>query len=295
MTGFGAASEQAPMGLVQIEIRSVNSRFFEYSSRMAEELRGFEAQLREHCAQALRRGKVECRLQLSRSHATNSELKINRELAAQLMTAGDQLRGLSSQPPGPWTTAELLRWPGVLIENESDPEATLALIDRLCKKAIASLIESRQREGEKLKAQILDRLEQLQGLATRAGGLVPESIRQLAERMRARLTEAFDGIGATEREEMLAERIRQEAHAASIRSDVAEEIDRLQVHVQEMARCLRASDGDAFGKRLDFLTQEMHREANTIGSKSAGLELTQLTMEMKLLIEQIREQVQNIQ
>jgi uncharacterized protein (TIGR00255 family) len=274
MTGFGAASEQAPMGLVQIEIRSVNSRFFEYSSRMAEELRGFEAQLREHCAQALRRGKVECRLQLSRSHATNSELKINRELAAQLMTAGDQLRGLSSQPPGPWTTAELLRWPGVLIENESDPEATLALIDRLCKKAIASLIESRQREGEKLKAQILDRLDQLQGLATRAGGLVPESIRQLTERMRARLTEA---------------------HAASIRSDVAEEIDRLRVHVQEMARCLRASDGDAFGKRLDFLTQEMHREANTIGSKSAGLELTQITMEMKLLIEQIREQVQNIQ
>lgn len=295
MTGFGAASEQAPMGLVQIEIRSVNSRFFEYSSRMAEELRSFEAQLREHCAQALRRGKVECRLQLSRSHATNSELKINRELAAQLMTAGDQLRGLSSQPPGPWTTAELLRWPGVLIETESDPEATSALIDRLCKKAIASLIESRQREGEKLKAQILDRLDQLQGLATRAGGLVPESIRQLTERMRARLTEAFDGIGATEQEELLAERIRQEAHAASIRSDVAEEIDRLQVHVQEMARCLRASDGDAFGKRLDFLTQEMHREANTIGSKSAGLELTHLTMEMKLLIEQIREQVQNIQ
>jgi uncharacterized protein (TIGR00255 family) len=295
MTGFGAASEQAPMGLVQIEIRSVNSRFFEYSSRMAEELRSFEAQLREHCAQALRRGKVECRLQLSRGHATNSELKINRALATQLMTTGDQLRGLSSQPPGPWTIAELLRWPGVLIENESDPEATLALIDRLCKKAIASLIESRQREGEKLKAQILDRLDQLQSLATRAGGLVPESIRQLTERMRARLTEAFEGVGAKEREDMLTERIRQEAHAASIRSDVAEEIDRLQVHVQEMARCLRSPEGDTLGKRLDFLTQEMHREANTIGSKSAGLELTQLTMEMKLLIEQIREQVQNIQ
>jgi uncharacterized protein (TIGR00255 family) len=183
----------------------------------------------------------------------------------------------------------------VLIENESDAEAILAVIDRLCRKAIASLIESRQREGQKLKVQILDRLEQLKGLTARAGGLVPESIRQLSERMRARLTEAFEGIGDSEREGMLMERIRQEAHAASIRSDVAEEIDRLQVHVQEMARCLRSPEGDTLGKRLDFLTQEMHREANTIGSKSAGLELTQLTMEMKLLIEQIREQVQNIQ
>lgn len=283
------------MGLVQIEIRSVNSRFFEYSSRMAEELRGFEAQVREQCTQALRRGKVECRLQLSRSQASNSELKINRLLATQLMSAGDQLRSLGSQPPSPWTTAELLRWPGVLIEHESDPEAMVSLIDRLCRNAIASLLASRRREGETLKAQILDRLDQLLELTVQAGRLVPDSIRQLSERMRARLTEAFEGIAATEREEMLIERIRQEAHAASIRSDVAEEVDRLQVHVQEMRRCLSASEAETLGKRLDFLTQEMHREANTIGSKSAGLELTQLSMEMKLLIEQIREQVQNIQ
>jgi uncharacterized protein (TIGR00255 family) len=154
---------------------------------------------------------------------------------------------------------------------------------------------SRQREGQALGQTILEKTKALEALCAVATEQLPEALAAQTERVVGRLQEAFAGVAEADRQAMIEERIRQEANAAAIRSDVTEELDRLRAHLTEMARVIQTSKDSSLGKRLDFLTQECHREANTLGSKSPGLALTQTAMEMKLLIEQIKEQVQNIQ
>jgi uncharacterized protein (TIGR00255 family) len=296
MTGFGAASQPTDLGLLQIDIKSVNSRFFECNVRLPEECRSHEAPLRERLAKAVARGKIDLRLYLSRDQAPAPAAPSIREpLVKQLLAVSHQVQTLSNHTVESWRMVDLLRWPGVMVETPADPEAFAQAVTSCFEAALLAYQASRQREGEALGQTILDKVDQLEALCSQAAAQLPAALAAQTERVSTRLQEAFANVVETERQTLIEERIRQEANAAAIRSDVAEELDRLKAHLAEITRVVRSSKDNSLGKRLDFLTQECHREANTLGSKSPGLALTQTAMEMKLLIEQIKEQVQNIQ
>ena len=296
MTGFGAASQPTALGLLQIDIKSVNSRFFEFNARLPEECRSLEAGLRDSLARAVARGKVELRIYLSRDQAPQQAAPIIREpLVKQLLAVGHQVQTLSNHTVEPWRMVDLLRWPGVMVETPADPEAFAQVVNGCFQSALQAYQASRQREGQALGQTILDKAQALQTLCARAAEQLPEALTAQTDRVASRLQEAFAGLAEADRQAMIEDRIRQEANAAAIRSDVTEELDRLKAHLAEMARVIHSGKDSSLGKRLDFLTQECHREANTLGSKSPGLALTQTAMEMKLLIEQIKEQVQNLQ
>ena len=296
MTGFGAASQPTALGLLQIDIKSVNSRFFEFNARLPEECRSLEAGLRDSLARAVARGKVELRIYLSRDQAPQQAAPSIREpLVKQLLAVGHQVQTLSNQTVEPWRMVDLLRWPGVMVETPADPEAFAQAVNGCFQSALQAYQASRQREGQALGQTILDKTQALQTLCARASEQLPEALTAQTDRVASRLQEAFADLAEADRQAMIEDRIRQEANAAAIRSDVTEELDRLKAHLAEMARVIHSSKDSSLGKRLDFLTQECHREANTLGSKSPGLALTQTAMEMKLLIEQIKEQVQNLQ
>jgi uncharacterized protein (TIGR00255 family) len=296
MTGFGAASQPTALGLLQIDIKSVNSRFFEFNARLPEECRSLEASLRETLARAVARGKVELRIYLSREQAPQPAAPSIREpLIKQLLAVSHQIQTLSNQTVEPWRMVDLLRWPGVMVETPADPEAFAQAVNDCFQAALLAYQASRQREGQALGQTILEKTKALESLCGTATEQLPQALAAQTERVVSRLQEAFASLGEVDRQAMIEERIRQEANAAAIRSDVTEELDRLKAHLAEMARVIQTSKDSSLGKRLDFLTQECHREANTLGSKSPGLSLTQTAMEMKLLIEQIKEQVQNIQ
>ncbi len=296
MTGFGAASQPTSQGLLQVDIKSVNSRFFEFSSRMPEDCRSLEASLRERLAKAVPRGKLDLRIFLSRDPAQPSAVPaINEPLVRQLLAVGHQVQTLSNQTVDGWRMADLLRWPGVMAETVADPEAFAEAVVQTFERALHQFQESRAREGQALAQTILQKVDQLQVQAERAKGQLPQALSAQTERVVQRLQEAFASLPELDRQSLIEDRIRQEAHASAIRADVTEELDRLQAHLAEIRRLIGQTTEPSLGKRLDFLTQECHREANTLGSKSPGLALTQTAMEMKLLIEQIREQVQNLQ
>jgi uncharacterized protein (TIGR00255 family) len=281
---------------LQIDIKSVNSRFFEFNARLPEECRSLEAGLRDSLARAVARGKVELRIYLSRDQAPQQAPPSIREpLVKQLLAVGHQVQTLSNQTVEPWRLVDLLRWPGVMVETPADPEAFAQAVNGCFQSALQAYQASRQREGQALGQTILDKTQALQTLCARASEQLPEALTAQTDRVAGRLQEAFADLAEADRQAMIEDRIRQEANAAAIRSDVTEELDRLKAHLAEMARVIHSSKDSSLGKRLDFLTQECHREANTLGSKSPGLALTQTAMEMKLLIEQIKEQVQNLQ
>ncbi|MEY2776023.1 MAG: hypothetical protein RLY30_121 [Pseudomonadota bacterium] len=296
MTGFGSASGDTPLGLATVDIRTVNSRFFEFSSRMPDDLRGsVEMQMRELAQRQVSRGKIDLRLSIARGEAHGSLSTINLERVSELASA---LRQVQSTPQ--WTTlvqpmplSDLLRWPGVMAQQQVDPVQLEQALVALASRAFEGLQASRAREGERLAQMIEDRLKAIEGLTEQARAQMPEALEALRSKFGQRLREAFEGLAGPELQAALEERIRVEAHAASIRSDIAEEIDRLGTHVQEARRALASNQ--PVGKRLDFLSQELNREANTLGSKAAGIALSQTAIELKLCIEQIREQVQNIQ
>lgn len=298
MTGFGAAQTDCSLGLVSCDLRSVNSRFFELQTRLPDELRPWvDPWVRERLSTALPRGKVELRLSVLRADTPTHTPVINPRQVESLLALGQTLQSQANGLIQPWQMADLLRWPGVLQHPSSESEAQPAepALRRVIEEALEAHLASRHREGAQLRAILEGRLSELVTLTGQASGLLQESLDLLLDRMRQRLTEAFAGMAPAELETLVADRIRQEAHAAAIRSDIREELDRLSSHIAEMQRSLANATADPIGKRLDFLTQELHREANTLGSKSPGLALTQLAMQIKLVVEQIREQVQNIQ
>lgn len=296
MTGFGAASQPTALGLLQIDIKSVNSRFFECNVRLPEECRSHEAPLRERLAKTVARGKIDLRLYLSRDQAPAPAAPSIREpLVKQLLAVSHQVQTLSNHTVESWRMVDLLRWPGVMVETPADPDAFAQAVTSCFEDALLAYQASRQREGEALGQTILDKVAQLEALCSQAAAQLPAALAAQTERVTTRLQEAFATVVEAERQTLIEERIRQEANAAAIRSDVTEELDRLKAHLTEITRVIRSSKDSSLGKRLDFLTQECHREANTLGSKSPGLALTQTAMEMKLLVEQIKEQVQNIQ
>jgi len=279
-----ARGSNAQLGL---EIRSVNSRFLDLSFRLPEDLRHWEPSLRERVVAHLKRGKVEIRVSLAEQQSTVSEP--TPKLLQRLNSLQDNIKVWLPQASG-LTVAEVLRLASSESAEASDwSDALLPLVQN----ALDALLEARAREGARLAAMLLDHIVQLRQLAAKAGPLVPQLVAQQRQRFMERWAEAMALGEGGALPESAQDRALTEATAFAIRIDVAEEITRLNSHLDELERLIKK--GGEIGKRLDFLIQELHREANTLGSKSAALALTHISVDMKVLIEQMREQVQNIE
>ena len=271
-----------------LEIRSVNSRFLDLVFRLPDELRQAEPALRELLTARLKRGKVEIRVALESSSASS----LRAPTPATLQRLGSLEDTIQSWLPnaGALSVADVLR---IATNEGKKPHDHSEELTKLAKKALNELLAAREREGARLKFMLLDRTAQLRGLSSQAVPLVPRLVEQQKMRFLERWKEAMALPDSAVLPEAAQDRALSEATAFAIRIDVAEEITRLASHLDEIDRLL--DSGGELGKRLDFLIQELHREANTLGSKSASLELTHISVDMKVLIEQIREQVQNIE
>lgn len=285
MTGYAALSRDVGNASLQIELRSVNSRYLDLAFRVAEDLRFAEPLVREQINASVARGKIECRMSLQAvAGAAAGGIKINTALLAQLNAAQMQVRELLPEA-APLSTAEVLRWPGVLADEGLDAERLAAAVQVIARDALAELRAARAREGEKLVAMLRDRIALMRTRVAEAEPLVPAAVAEYRERLTARLREAVASLDE--------DRIRQEVTLFAQRADVAEEITRLGAHLDEVSRIL--DKGGAVGKRLDFLMQELNREANTLGSKAVSPVLTGISVDLKVYIEQMREQVQNLE
>lgn len=284
MTGFAAQSRDLGSLAIHVELRSVNSRYLDLAFRIADDLRQAEPQLRELIGAQLGRGKVECRVNLQHNDAAPRELALNAGLLGQLARAQAATQAVLPEA-APLSVNEILRWPGMLADDSPRfEEIQPALLD-LARGVVGELVDSRKREGAKLAEVIRGRVKMMRELVERAAPLVPAQVAEYQERLATRLRDAVASMDE--------ERIRQEVAVFAQRVDVAEELARLSTHLDETERILSA--GGTAGKRLDFLMQELNREANTLGSKSFSAELTAIAVELKLYIEQMREQVQNIE
>ena len=271
-----------------VEIRSVNSRFLDLAFRLPDELRQAETVLREILTAKLKRGKVEVRVWLESANA----MSLRTPSAATLQRLGSLQDSVQSWLPqaAALSVADVLR---LATNEDKKPHDYSDELMRLSKKALKDLLVSREREGTRLARMLSDRTAQLRSLVDLAVPMVPRLVEQQKTRFLERWRDAMALDGTTTLPEMAHDRAMAEATAFAIRIDVAEEITRLSSHLDEIDRLLAA--GGELGKRLDFLIQELHREANTLGSKSTSLEMTRVSVDMKVLIEQIREQVQNIE
>ncbi len=282
-------AKRSPANQIGLEIRAVNSRFLDLSFKLPDELRQCEPALRELLVGRLKRGKVEVRMALDTS-ARHLLPEPSVRLLQRLNNVQDTVKAWLPQA-GALSVADVIR----LAASEQAPLVTLDLADilPLAEQALGALLASRQREGDRLAVMLLERIGQLRLLAAQAVPLVPQLVTQQRQRFMERWTEAMALGDSAVLPEAAQDRALSEATAFAIRIDVAEEITRLNSHLDELDRLIRK--GGEIGKRLDFLIQELHREANTMGSKSAALELTHISVDMKVLIEQMREQVQNIE
>lgn len=282
MTAFGRQEEKADWGRATWEIRSVNHRYLDLTVRLPEDLRMLENRVREQISARLRRGKVDCTLRYAPGEGVSNRLAVNSNLAKKVMDAALSLQIPDAQPLNPM---DILQWPGV-IENESpDPEnigdPLLALLDT----TLDTLVDTRRREGEKIQGMITERCEAIKKQVDLARAEFPGAIDAIREKILARAGEMSVDLNN--------ERLEQEIVFLAQKMDVAEELDRLDAHIKEVEHVLGQTE--PAGRRLDFLMQEMNREANTLGSKAASLPLTNAAMELKVLIEQMREQIQNIE
>jgi len=288
MTGYAAASAalstDGARGTLAIELRSVNSRFLDLQLRLSDELRALEPLLRELITARITRGKLECRLYLQDATGVTAGTHLNTDALERLRELEVQVLKIVPSA-GAMRVADVLRWPGVIAEPTIDEEQTRRVAGDLCRRALDELVASRKREGEKLAAAITQRVAAMRKHVEEAAPLVPQALAayhaKLGERLREALGSADD------------ERVRTEVALFAAKADVDEELTRLRTHLAEVDRILK--QGGAAGKRLDFIAQELNREANTLASKSASAELSDCALELKLLVEQVREQVQNIE
>ena len=281
MTAFARREDSGEWGHAVWEIRTVNHRYLDISIRLPEELRVLESDVREHIAARLKRGKVECNLRYD-VDSIAGDFCVNTKLTEKIIQAS---HGLPVNDPAPINPVDILRWPGVIDKNTPDLERTGKLLIALLDRALQDVLDNRLREGEKIGEMIEKRcalsLQQLQ----RTRDKIPEIITSTSDRYMARVRE----IGV----ELDSGRLEQEIALLSQKLDVAEELDRLETHINEVKRVL--AEAEPIGRRLDFLMQEMNREANTLGSKSAHIDTSNTSIELKVLIEQMREQIQNIE
>jgi uncharacterized protein (TIGR00255 family) len=297
MTGYASAQHSAGQGTtgaggggarLGLEIRSVNSRFLDLSFRLGDELRAQEPALRELLTARLKRGKVEVRAQLEGA-GHDGLREPSARMLQRLGTLQDTVRAWLPDAQA-LSVAEILRLGTA--EAAADVDWAALMLD-LAQKTLTDLMAAREREGARLAEMLLGHLAQLRTLCATAKPLVPQLVEQQRQRFLDRWKEAMALADGTATPEAAQDRALTEATSFAIRIDVAEELTRLAAHIDELERLIRK--GGEIGKRLDFLIQELHREANTLGSKSAALELTRISVDMKVLVEQMREQVQNIE
>ncbi|MCX7185644.1 MAG: YicC family protein [Methylophilales bacterium] len=284
MTGFAALEQPLDSATLLLELRAVNSRYLDLHFKLDENLRSFEPAVRELISSHLSRGKVECKINLVQRAKSNQALQLDEGLMQQLAVIGAQAQQHFPQSRA-LSVADILRWPGVVQTEVLGQETLLEDIKNLLNQGLKDLNASRAREGEKLKALVLDRLSQIEALVEQVKPLLPALSKEYQAKLEAKLQENLKNVDP--------ERVAQELVLFAQRIDVDEELSRLTAHISEVKRIL-ASDAPA-GKRLDFLMQELNREANTLGSKSVSIQTTQVSMELKVLIEQMREQIQNIE
>jgi uncharacterized protein (TIGR00255 family) len=284
MTGFAREVAETPFGTLTCELRTVNHRYLDVQFRMPEELRPQEPDFRARIGDALKRGKVECSLHLRRDSGTHGELQINDALVAQIAARSRELADILPETR-PLDPIDVLRWPGVVTEPEIDTAPLLAEANRLLDAALASLSAMRASEGERIGEMLESRLAEILSISAAVRERMPEVLAAVRTRQHERL-EKLDVEADPDRLEV-------ELALIAQKLDVAEELDRLESHVSEVRSAL-ASD-EPVGRRLDFMMQELNREANTLGSKSADADTTRAAVDLKVLIEQMREQIQNVE
>ena len=282
MTGYARKEFKGDWGTAVWEIRSVNQRYLETYLRLPEQLRGLEPILRERFRKHLERGKVECNLRFE-SQTANAQIHVNETLAEQLID--NALWVIDRAGQGQLNPLDVLRWPGVMAAPEQDMDELNTRLLAGFDEVLTLFIESRQSEGDKLKAVIEQRLEGIQNEVTKVRAFMPQILDWQRQKLIDRLAEAKLELDPT--------RVEQEIILLAQRIDVAEELDRLGMHIAETHKILKK--GGSCGRRLDFMMQEFNRESNTLGSKSINADTTQSAVELKVLIEQMREQIQNIE
>jgi uncharacterized protein (TIGR00255 family) len=285
MTGFARRERQGPWGTLACEIRSVNHRYLELSLRLPEDLRGLEGDARQAVSAALRRGKVDVGLYLRGQPAQTGTLEINRALVDQLARTARDVASMTDSSLAAVSPLELLRWPGVIREPEKDLAPVQAAALDLLHETVRELNEARAREGGRLREMLLGRCQSVQQTAAQLHERLPEIAARIRERVGERVTQLGGSVDPA--------RLEQELVLLAYKMDFVEELDRLGSHVTEMLQILDAKE--PAGRRLDFLMQEFNREANTLSSKSQDADTTRAAVDMKVLIEQMREQVQNIE
>ena len=296
MTGYAHVQKETPAGQLDVELRSVNSRFLDLVLRMPDELRGIEPALRELLGAHVQRGKLECRVNLragTRASALSDErsVHIDGQALARFIALAREVARAMPDAAAP-SVIDALRWPGVVLEESGqaglDEDALAAAGE-----ALARFNADRAREGARLVAFVLERIDAIEAIVTPLAARTPELLAAWQQRLVERLRDALTPSGTPIPLDESMARVRQEVAAHGLRIDIAEEISRLQTHLAEMRHIIGGSG--PVGKRLDFLLQELNREANTLGSKAAAIDLGQASIELKVLIEQIREQVQNLE
>ena len=285
MTGFSRREAKLSWGTAVWEIRSVNHRYLEPSFRLPEDFREIEPHLRDAMRKSLQRGKVEASLSIQWEHEAEADLGINLSRVTQLAKAATQINDVLGKAAAPLSALEILKWPGVMQKQELDREVMQAAVLSVFEDALTGLIEHRSREGAELEQLILQRLDAVSAQVVKVRARMPEILAAQREKLQTKL--------AALQIDLDPERLEQEIVMLAQKADVDEELDRLDTHVIEVKRSLKQTD--SLGRRLDFLMQELNREANTLSSKSIVSDTTQAAVELKVLIEQMREQVQNIE
>ncbi|WP_152208565.1 YicC/YloC family endoribonuclease [Marinobacter changyiensis] len=284
MTAFARQDTQGDWGTLTCEIRTVNHRYLEPSFRLPEVLRELENSFREQLRGQLKRGKVDVGMRLQLAESSGQGLQINDKLAEALNSAANHVNRILDNPAH-INAIDILRWPGVLETTERDLEPVKAVAAELFERTVNELVIVREREGDRLRPLFDDRLATMAEQLATVRKLMPELLAAQERNLRERFTLA--------KVELDADRVAQEMVMVAQKSDVAEELDRLDAHISEVTGTL--DSGDAIGRRLDFLMQELNREANTLSSKSIDARVTRIAVDLKVLIEQMREQVQNLE
>ncbi|MSP86065.1 MAG: YicC family protein [Methylotenera sp.] len=284
MTGFAALEQASGNATLLLELRAVNSRYLDLHFKLDENLRSLEPSIRELIGAQLSRGKIECKVNLIQRVPSNQAAQLDENVMQQLAAMQTKARAHFPQSRE-LSVADILRWPGVVLSEALSDSTLLEDVKKLVTEGLQALNDSRAREGEKLKALVLERLSQIEVLVEKVKPLLPALTKDYQAKLEAKLHETLKNIDQ--------ERIAQELVLFAQRIDVDEELTRLTAHVSEVKRILSSSA--PAGKRLDFLMQELNREANTLGSKSVSVQTTQVSIALKVLIEQMREQIQNIE
>lgn len=284
MTAFARCENRDDLGELIWEIRSVNHRYLETHVRLPDELRMMETAVRERVGARLSRGKVDCGLRYRVGQATQSSIQVNLEMAREVIDAGSIVGQMMDQG-GSANVMQILQWPGVVEQQHPDMSPVVKSALGLLDEALDQLVDNRMREGEKLAALIVQRCSAMRGQVEIAKTRIPQVLEEVRERLRQRLEELQGELDSA--------RLEQEMVLFAQRLDVDEEMDRLMTHLDEVESVVKRAE--PIGRRLDFLMQELNREANTLTSKSSDVEMTRCAVEMKVLIEQMREQVQNIE